>query len=224
MKYPVETLTQNEVTALIRACSNRTASGIRNRALVVALYRGGLRFGEALALRPKDIDTDAGALVAQNRDGVAVYLTDDERVIVHDADKREYWVADDPAEDLRHVLDDDDYTAAGAPAGPKAATCSRRGAAMSRRTKVARRGGIYFRLDRKGRRVYELDYRDSDGRRRWKTVRDADGVPLGLEDAERARDELRGRLRRGERVAPRRVTLRQLDKLGVTGSSPVPPT
>ncbi len=45
-------LTPDEVRALIQACSGRAPIGIRNRALIVALYRGGLRISEALALKP----------------------------------------------------------------------------------------------------------------------------------------------------------------------------
>lgn len=62
--YPPEILTSDEVKALIRASSNRTPTGIRNRAVIVVMYRTGLRFGEALALRPEDIDPTSGAVTA----------------------------------------------------------------------------------------------------------------------------------------------------------------
>jgi integrase len=62
-RFPAEILTQDEVRALIGACSNRAPTGIRNRALLVMMYRGGLRLSEALALRPKDVDPDAGTVV-----------------------------------------------------------------------------------------------------------------------------------------------------------------
>jgi site-specific recombinase XerD len=55
-KLPPEPLAPEEVKALIRACSKRAATGIRNRALIVTLYRAGLRISEALALLPKDLD------------------------------------------------------------------------------------------------------------------------------------------------------------------------
>jgi site-specific recombinase XerD len=55
-KLPPEPLSPDEVKALIRACSKRAATGIRNRALIVTLYRAGLRISEALALLPKDLD------------------------------------------------------------------------------------------------------------------------------------------------------------------------
>jgi site-specific recombinase XerD len=67
--YPAEVLTTDEVKALIRTCSNRAPSGIRNRALIVCLYRGGLRLGEALALCPKDVDAKAGTLTVLHGKG-----------------------------------------------------------------------------------------------------------------------------------------------------------
>ena len=60
--FPAEVLTGDEVRALIKASSNRAPTGIRNRALIVVMYRGGLRLGEALALKPKDVDPDVGTI------------------------------------------------------------------------------------------------------------------------------------------------------------------
>ena len=60
--YPVEILTTDEVTRLMQACSKRAPTGIRNRALLAVLYRGGLRIAEALALKPKDVDLAAGTI------------------------------------------------------------------------------------------------------------------------------------------------------------------
>ena len=48
--------------ALIRACSKRAITGIRNQALIVVLYRAGLRISEALALLPKDLDANGGMI------------------------------------------------------------------------------------------------------------------------------------------------------------------
>ncbi len=43
--------------------------GIRNRALITVLYRGGLRLSEALALKPKDVDADAGTVTVLHGKG-----------------------------------------------------------------------------------------------------------------------------------------------------------
>ena len=61
-KLPPEPLTDDDVKRLIGVCSRRAPTGIRNRALIVALYRGGLRIAEAMALRPKDLDAQAGTV------------------------------------------------------------------------------------------------------------------------------------------------------------------
>lgn len=53
--YPAEPLTPEEVAAIIGACSARSRTGIRNRALLTLLYRSGLRISEALALKPSDL-------------------------------------------------------------------------------------------------------------------------------------------------------------------------
>ena len=55
-KRPPEILSEVEVRALIRACSNRAPTGIRNRALIAVMWRCGLRISEALALEPRDVD------------------------------------------------------------------------------------------------------------------------------------------------------------------------
>src|SRR5262249_55231045 len=61
-KFPAEPLTADEVKRLINACSRRAPTGIRNRALLVVLYRAGLRVSEALGLMPKDCNIEAGSL------------------------------------------------------------------------------------------------------------------------------------------------------------------
>ena len=61
-RLPPEPLSVDEMTRLIKQPSRRAPTGIRNRALLVLLYRGGLRCSEALALRPKDLDVDAGTV------------------------------------------------------------------------------------------------------------------------------------------------------------------
>jgi site-specific recombinase XerD len=54
--YPAEPLTPAEVSAIIGACSARSLTGIRNRALLMLLYRSGLRISEALDLKPSDLN------------------------------------------------------------------------------------------------------------------------------------------------------------------------
>lgn len=59
--YAPEVLTREEIRALIEACGH-SATGIRNRSLLVVLWRAGLRVSEALALRPSDLDAAAGTV------------------------------------------------------------------------------------------------------------------------------------------------------------------
>jgi integrase/recombinase XerC len=61
-KLPPELLTPDEVRALLAVCSATAPTGIRNRGLVVTLYRAGLRLDEALALLPADVDGAAGVI------------------------------------------------------------------------------------------------------------------------------------------------------------------
>ncbi len=60
-RFPAEVLSHEDVVALMSACP-RSIPGQRNRALLALLYRSGLRLGEALALRPKDVDRATGAI------------------------------------------------------------------------------------------------------------------------------------------------------------------
>lgn len=55
-------LSRAEADRLIGAVSARSHLGVRNRALLAVLYRGGLRVSEALALRAVDVDVDAGTI------------------------------------------------------------------------------------------------------------------------------------------------------------------
>jgi integrase len=80
----------------------------------------------------------------------------------------------------------------------------RSASAAPRRIKVNDRRSIYFRKDTQGRRRYEITYRDSEGRQRWKVV------PGNLKDAEAALQEIRIRLRRGERVTPGKATFEEV--------------
>src|SRR5262245_65322347 len=91
-KLHPEPLTQDEVGRLLKACSKRAPTGIRNRALIVLLYRGQLRINEALSLMPKDIDAKAGTIRVLNGKGNKSRADglDDEAVCILDrcADRR----------------------------------------------------------------------------------------------------------------------------------------
>jgi integrase/recombinase XerC len=66
-KLPPELLTPEDVRGLLAACSTRAPTGVRNRALVVTLYRAGLRLDEALTLLPADVDVAAGSIHVGHR-------------------------------------------------------------------------------------------------------------------------------------------------------------
>lgn len=59
MKLPAEPLSPREILALIAACGRGPAAR-RDAALIVTMWRSGLRVAEALALEPKDVDLDNG--------------------------------------------------------------------------------------------------------------------------------------------------------------------
>jgi site-specific recombinase XerD len=71
-KFPAQPLDGDEVKTLIRACSLQASTGIRNAALIATMYRTGLRVGEALSIRPKDLDVNAGAIRVLNGKGGTV--------------------------------------------------------------------------------------------------------------------------------------------------------
>lgn len=68
IKLPPEPLTRHEVDALLAACG-RGPAGVRNRALIVVLWRAGLRLDESLSLLPKDVDLDVGSITVLHGKG-----------------------------------------------------------------------------------------------------------------------------------------------------------
>jgi site-specific recombinase XerD len=50
----------DEVLAMLGCCGATSSTGLRNRALITAMYRAGLRISEALDLLPKDADLQQG--------------------------------------------------------------------------------------------------------------------------------------------------------------------
>ena len=61
-RYPAEVLTRREIEAILEACGSESWTGRRNHALLVLLWRTGVRVSEALALRPCDVDLERGAV------------------------------------------------------------------------------------------------------------------------------------------------------------------
>lgn len=82
-------------------------------------------------------------------------------------------------------------------------TCERDGIPQPVSRQKTLYAGIYYRERDKGR-VYEMAYTDSLGKRRFQTV------PGGLRDAQRALAAVRERMHRGEKVAPSRLTVKDL--------------
>jgi site-specific recombinase XerD len=62
-------LQDEQIKALIGACSGRAPTGVRNRALLAVMWRCGLRIAEALALQPRDVDLDGGILSVRHGKG-----------------------------------------------------------------------------------------------------------------------------------------------------------
>ena len=67
-RYPADPPSTEELVALLRACPD-SACGRRLRALVIVLWRSGLRISEALALEERDLDPTAGAITVRRGKG-----------------------------------------------------------------------------------------------------------------------------------------------------------
>jgi len=68
-RRPPEVLSEAEAIALIKACSTRAPTGVRNRALIAVLWPCGLRISEALALELRDVDLEAGTVRVRHGKG-----------------------------------------------------------------------------------------------------------------------------------------------------------
>jgi site-specific recombinase XerC len=66
--YPADPPTVEEIVAVMREASD-DPHGHRFRALVVVLWRGGLRVAEALSLDERDLDPRRGSLLVRNGKG-----------------------------------------------------------------------------------------------------------------------------------------------------------
>jgi integrase len=67
-QYPADPPTVEEIVAVMRAIGDR-AEGQRLRALIVLLWRAGLRISEALALQECDLDRSRGAVIVRRGKG-----------------------------------------------------------------------------------------------------------------------------------------------------------
>ncbi len=68
LHYPADPPTVEEIVAVMRAAGN-TAHGRRLRALIVVLWRAGLRIHEALALSEADLDRRRGSVLVRRGKG-----------------------------------------------------------------------------------------------------------------------------------------------------------
>jgi site-specific recombinase XerD len=68
MRYPADPPTVEEIVAVVRLTGD-DAHGWRLRAMIVVLWRGGLRIQDALALTEHDLDHRRGSLLVRNGKG-----------------------------------------------------------------------------------------------------------------------------------------------------------
>ncbi len=67
-QYPADPPTVEEIVAVMRTVGDR-AEGYRLRALIVLLWRAGLRISEALAVQESDLDAGRGAVLVRRGKG-----------------------------------------------------------------------------------------------------------------------------------------------------------
>jgi site-specific recombinase XerD len=67
-QYPADPPTVEEIVAVMR-CAGQTTHGLRVPALIVVLWRAGLRISEALALTESDLDRATGAILVRHGKG-----------------------------------------------------------------------------------------------------------------------------------------------------------
>jgi integrase len=68
LRYPPDPPTVDEIVAVMSAAGGG-AEGIRLRALIIVLWRAGLRISEALALAESDLDLERGAILVRHGKG-----------------------------------------------------------------------------------------------------------------------------------------------------------
>jgi site-specific recombinase XerD len=68
MRYPADPPRVEEIVAVMRA-AGANAHGLRVRALIAVIWRGGLRISEALALTESDVDARRGSVLVRHGKG-----------------------------------------------------------------------------------------------------------------------------------------------------------
>jgi integrase len=68
-RFPPQALTEAEVMAILEQCDGDGRGHARDRALIVTLWRGGLRISEALDLEPHDVDLALGTVTVLHGKG-----------------------------------------------------------------------------------------------------------------------------------------------------------
>jgi site-specific recombinase XerD len=66
---PIEPLDLDEIRALLKACSKKAPTGIRDAALIAVMYGAGLRVSEALNLLPRDLNAKDCSIRVRNGKG-----------------------------------------------------------------------------------------------------------------------------------------------------------
>ncbi|WP_259314600.1 tyrosine-type recombinase/integrase [Capillimicrobium parvum] len=70
MRYPADPPAVEEIGAVMRV-AGETGHGLRTRALIVVLWRAGVRISEALALAESDLDRSRGSVLVRRGKGGA---------------------------------------------------------------------------------------------------------------------------------------------------------
>lgn len=88
--HSAQVLTRDEVRRLIGACSDRAATGIRNRALITVMYRGGLRVAGLIGLHESNVDREQAVIHVDHpgRNGTVALDRSSFRVLDRWVDKR----------------------------------------------------------------------------------------------------------------------------------------
>jgi integrase/recombinase XerD len=79
------TLTKDEARALLAAPNLRCPTGLRNRCILELMYRAGLRVGEVVALKPRDVIVDDGIVRVwdgKGGDGTSYFDSESLRVLL----------------------------------------------------------------------------------------------------------------------------------------------